>query len=81
MNVAGEALEDISKATTWNDPTKMSYTDLILVREFNGVQKRVRAQSKNYVDAYKTFLDTGDVYQHTHLFSKQMLFKDFFQKL
>ena len=81
MNATNAALEDISKAATWNDPTKMSYTDLILVREVNGAEKRVRAQSKNYVDAYETFLDTEDVYQHTHLFSKQMLFKDFFEKL
>lgn len=74
-----ELLPSLVTATTWNDPDKMSYSDLVLINE-NGV--RVRAQSKNYTGAYETFIRTdGDVYQHTHLFSKEQLFKDFFQKL
>lgn len=77
-------IPSLETATTWNDPNKMSYTDLILINS-NGM--RVRAQSKNYVEAYGTFLRTKqdgtkqDVYQSTHLFSRKMLFKEFFMKL
>ena len=72
-------IPSLETATTWNDPNKMSYTDLILINS-NGM--RVRAQSKNYVEAYETFLRTKqDVYQSTHLFSRKMLFKEFFMKL
>lgn len=72
-------MPSLETAATWNDPNKMSYTDLILINS-NGM--RVRAQSKNYVGAYETFLRTKeDVYQSTHLFSRKMLFKDFFMKL
>lgn len=72
-------MPSLETATTWNDPNKMSYTDLILI---NSRGMKVRAQSKNYVGAYETFLHTKqDVYQSTHLFSRKMLFKDFFMKL
>ena len=74
-----DLMPSLETAATWNDPNKMSYTDLILI---NAKGMKVRAQSKNYVGAYETFLQTDkDVYQNTHLFSRKMLFKDFFLKL
>lgn len=72
-------MPSLETAATWNDPTKFSYTDIILE---NKNSKRVRAQSKNYVGAYETFIQTDkNIYQHTYLFGEEMLFKDFFNKL
>jgi hypothetical protein len=69
-------MPSLETATTWNDINKMSYSDMVLI---NANGKAVRAQSKNYVEAYDTFLTTKkDVYQSTHLFSRTMLFKEFF---
>lgn len=74
-----ELMPSLETAATWNDPTKFSYTDLILE---NKDGKKVRVQSKNYIGAYETFIRSGkDVYQSTYLFGEEMLFKDFFNKL
>ena len=74
-----ELLPSLETATTWTDPTRMSYSDMVLINK-DGM--RVRAQSKNYVGAYEKFLHTDkNVYQNTYLFSKQMLFTEFFDKL
>jgi hypothetical protein len=40
MDIRKELMPSLEKAATWNDPTKFSYTDLILENK-NG--KRVRA--------------------------------------
>ena len=72
----------LETAATWNDISKFSYTDMIMTNR-NGV--RVRVQSKNYTGAYQTYLrtegDGGDVEQHTRLFSEEMLFTEFLDKL
>ena len=73
-----ELLPTLEQATTFTGLNKMSYSDMVLINK-NGM--RVRAQSKNYVGAYDTFLKFGGVEQHTNLYSKEMLFKEFFEKL